>query len=686
MVSSVLPVYRFDPALAFPELPHRVQSTRDAARPIASVALTLAYLFSGNKFRGLLAEATPDEIHEELLACCNFYNVDLERVGRWANSLLIHPKDTLPEDKLELIPRGFDQLGFKLHPYQIENAAWSAHRLGTVLAMGCGVGKSATATASAITAARSGQCSQQRCMIICPLNAMPQWKPYIRELQEVYEEVGLVSCDSLHKFTGLDRPIGGALIIDEVHKLKHQESQRTGRAHTVRCAFEWCVGLTGTMLHTGAEGVMSMLDLVCPGLSRFMDKWAFGDTFDCVIEKKVGRRTKHSLGIPPEAQHDYFADYLSRGVRSLSFESPEVANCITLPGQERLLEDTWIPPQWVLDLGYQSALTAEQEATNPVLWSPTTDYRYYLGALGVALMHERRDDARKEMWDLLGWDLSHVKDGDLHDEIKDWARVLENEDPVARAIHDEAVNKWLRWSRLPDFSAVVSACAREGAIDRVIVLETWEEGGNKYMTYRFKYAPGSSAEYPVPGPKIRWLEHWLDENPDEPIVVGTAALRSIRMVETLLEKKGVDYRLIRGGVGPKDREEFVDDFQDGKFRVMLLQQKAGSESVTLTNAAVTVLIDHDYSPLAYTQFLARTHRQGQTRPCHHVDLSFNAIQSCLVRNLMRGEAFDAKTRATIEREVQYETVAASFVTSYHLRSPPNKESPDDYPCYRRIPG
>ncbi len=618
------PIYRFDPSLAFPELGSCAQSTADATVKSAGLSLTLAYLLSGNKFRGSLEHLTIDEIYHEIDAACFDLQIDIERVTAWAQSILIPPE--IPGDD-SFVPRRIDCKGFNLHPYQIKSAAWSAHRMGTVSALGCGVGKTATAVAAALAAARMGRCNKERCYIICPLNAMGTWEAYYKELEKEFEQVYIVSCDSLHKYKAIERAPGGAAIFDEVHRLKNHGAFRTGHAHEMRNAFEWAICLTGTLLHTGAEGVMSVLDLACPGLARFMDKWKFGEKFKCIIEKKVGKRKRHALGIPGMAVREDFVCYLMRGVWSRSNESEDVKTAFVIPGQNKLRIDSWERPDWVRKLDDEHVVafreTAEKNGAkltysdeeirlsdSPYIWIPeVSKIPDLLGMTAVALMHQEQ-----EAWDQL----------------------------VALVGPEQAGPK----PGLPSFAAVFQNVSKLGRHD-VIIKRTVDSEG-KPIDYHFVYAPESSALEPAPGPKPKWVMQWLQENP-EPVVIGAMSVPTIDAMQYLLKKEGIDYRLIRGGVSKEDRTEFIEGFQDGKFRVMLLQQVAGSESVTLTRAAVSILMDHDWSPITYTQFIARTCRQGQTQECDHYDLVFNELQHQIVQRLLRGEAFDAEARAQIEQ-------------------------------------
>jgi len=55
-----------------------------------------------------------------------------------------------------------------------------------------------------------------------------------------------------------------------------------------------------------------------------------------------------------------------------------------------------------------------------------------------------------------------------------------------------------------------------------------------------------------------------------------------------LEKKGLSYVYIDGSVNEKHRGGIVKEFQDGKYRVILLHPQTGSHGVTLTRATTTI--------------------------------------------------------------------------------------------------
>jgi hypothetical protein len=600
-----VPIYRIDPGRAFPEVPRRVQTTSDSTRPVSSLVILAAYLMSGHF--PAMSEDQPYEVFiEEIQRACLTHNVDIDLVFKWAESLLIPPDEAPTAEELAAVPTSLPALGWNLRQFQVSNAAWAVHRLGSILAMGCGVGKSGTATAAAIAAARVGRCRRTRCYIYCPVNAMDQWLPYCVELEKEYEDVHIFSIDSAFNAANqaLDRTLGGAMIVDELHKLKSDDSRRGQAVEKLRNGFEWSVGLTGTLLSAGAEGVLRVQDIVLPGLSRFLNKWAFGDVFDATYTREFeganGRKqSKTSIGMPPDAKEREFTLYMSRAVRSLSFNSPEVRDCLVMPDHSTIDVADWELPDWVRE--HQREIS-KLDSRNQVYWAPDwssdTASKEYLGALALA---------------------------------------IRDEDPL---------------KELPTFPRVMQAVCKEGRIDRVI-QRVWID---EIPHYRFVYNPSvvitPGEPWTLPrGPKIAFVRKWLEEHDKESLVIGAVGTLSCLMAAMELEHLGISYNVIDGRVKSKDRGALIKDFQDGKIRVMILQQAAGAESITLTHSNTSILLDHNWSAATYTQFIHRTYRTGQKEDCEHYDLQFGRIQERVVSRLRRGQAFDQNVRGELEKQL-----------------------------------
>jgi len=675
-MSIQLPVYRFNPHLAFPETVGmrkecKIQSTSESERKIAGLVLAICNLIHTGKPSN---DLTIPQFDAELRGAADNLDVPVNRMIDWASSVMLDSSATLSAEELKAIPTRNKAKNFDLHPYQISTAAWCARRLGSVEALGCGVGKTATSIAAAIGAKRLGVLKGDRAYIICPLNAMSTWRKAVPDLEAEFKDVQIISVDSLHHYKALTVADGGALIIDECHRTKHEATGRTKEAYLLRRCFEWATCLTGSLLHTGPEGLMTILDLACPGLSRFLDKWAFGEAFSCIAAKPVQmrnvRRMKHSLVIPGDEARPYLAKYLERAARSLSLTSPEVAAVVRVPGQTTTTINTWEKPEWVNNLFAESRQKIEAAAKAPagttipgideIIWAPDVPWQTLMGSLAVCIMEETREEILE-----VANEIENTPVTSIDNAVKSIQSKLN--DPFYR----EGDQEWLSRRKplqamvknpgLPSFAKVLHAACRLGRYDQVIVKTTEIVNDIRNVTWRFKYGPGHDRKNPGIGPKSKFVLDWLADNEKEPLVAGAAGKGSVSVIAKALEELKIAHRIIRGGVPTKHREAFVDEFNRGEIQVMLVQQVAGSESVDLIRAATSMLVDHDWSASTYEQYLARTNRQGQKRECIHYDLSFTNIQTESIGRLVRGRDFDAQTRALLEKECNMTSILSTLL-------------------------
>lgn len=651
-----LPSYVVNPRLAFPEIASMVAekcgtiTTSKADRPISGLSLALAcYLGTGRILNP--PNITPEEFLAELSAAAMECCFPVERLFAWADSILLPPEATLSPGEADALPRRNVSLGFELFPYQIECAAWAARRMGACLAMGCGTGKTATAVAAAIAASRIGRCKPTRLFVVAPARAMKAWLEVKHDLLPAFGEVVLASIDSLHHYEGLSADPGGALIIDEAHAAKNDDRDRTKHAHALRSKFEWCAILTGTMLHSGVRGVLSLQDLAVPGSSRFISAWDFADSVKAVVTKKTAIGYRKEIMFPPEEMLPVVATYLARTTRSLSQTSPEVAAVVKLPGQEYLNIDEWERPNWVKDLQQEWADKNNNSVIDdscPILWAPDTNYRKLLAATAVAVMNMWRDDIFAAAKTYNCYDADPVKSaanlGILVDDI------------MIEPAEAKRLRRLSKKSGLPIITEVIHHVLRLGRYDMVVAQhEDRMPNGTRQLTWRFRHrVPGEIH----PGPKLKWVFDWLQDNPKEQAVIAADGTNTVELVRQHLEGKGISYRTIQGGDSVDSRVEAVDAFQASAARVMLMQQVAGSESANLTAAATSIIIDHNQGYTPYSQFLYRTNRTGQKRRCYHYDLIFGDLQQELIRKLRRGESFDASIRNRLENEMRevYQTI------------------------------
>jgi len=102
----------------------------------------------------------------------------------------------------------------------------------------------------------------------------------------------------------------------------------------------------------------------------------------------------------------------------------------------------------------------------------------------------------------------------------------------------------------------------------------------------------------------------LDEMGEEPLVVAAVSRQLIELAAERLAKLKIPHGLITGAQGSALRAQAVDDFQDGKTRVMLMTIGAGAEGITLTRADTMLFLQRDWSEIKNAQSEDRVHRIG----------------------------------------------------------------------------
>jgi len=307
-----------------------LQAVSSSDRKASALTHTLNAILSGRRVAGLLPtdETSKDHVLNELRSL----NVPSERAELWSKGI---DEERINSDICTEFAGKF------LDPYQVE----AIRRLtvaGGVLALGCGLGK----TLAALCAVKSYQTTLKslRLWVVCPLNAMSSWKPYLTTTNMPGWDIKLISMDSLHKLAA--EPSGGVIIYDEAHLLGSSGARRTKAAHLCRISFDVGLCLTGTFLHGGVEKTLSMLDLAIPGAAGFASKWSAGEHFKCLVRKKIGARTVTEIARPIGVAKERLFAHLTRYVVMLSTASEAVRASLTIPDQSihtLRLNEPWRP-------------------------------------------------------------------------------------------------------------------------------------------------------------------------------------------------------------------------------------------------------------------------------------------------------------------------------------------------------
>jgi SNF2 family DNA or RNA helicase len=123
-------------------------------------------------------------------------------------------------------------------------------------------------------------------------------------------------------------------------------------------------------------------------------------------------------------------------------------------------------------------------------------------------------------------------------------------------------------------------------------------------------------------PKLEALEDIIEEadNNGNHIVVWSRFKHDIDRIKELCDKMEVTCEKLYSDVKIDDRSRIVNDFENGKIRVLAGTPGTGGLGIELVKANIVVYYSNDYSLSNRLQSEDRTHRTGQTKKVTYIDL------------------------------------------------------------------
>ena len=143
---------------------------------------------------------------------------------------------------------------------------------------------------------------------------------------------------------------------------------------------------------------------------------------------------------------------------------------------------------------------------------------------------------------------------------------------------------------------------------------------------------------PISDAKLAALSDIIEdycETEGKKLVVFVRFIPEVSHIRRMLEKKGINYRMLYGEIKDSDRGQAVKDFQeDESVKVMVAQIQCAGLGITLTAASTCVYYSVDFNYANYQQSLARIHRAGQKNACQYIHLVCkNTIDSYVLKAL-----------------------------------------------------
>ncbi len=116
------------------------------------------------------------------------------------------------------------------------------------------------------------------------------------------------------------------------------------------------------------------------------------------------------------------------------------------------------------------------------------------------------------------------------------------------------------------------------------------------------------------------LHDILESNEEEKVVVFSQWERMTRLIARELEKSGIGYENLHGGVPSIKRRSIIENFTDSPSCRVFLSTDAGSTGLNLQAASTLINIDLPWNPAVLEQRIARIYRLGQQRNIQVINL------------------------------------------------------------------
>jgi len=97
---------------------------------------------------------------------------------------------------------------------------------------------------------------------------------------------------------------------------------------------------------------------------------------------------------------------------------------------------------------------------------------------------------------------------------------------------------------------------------------------------------------------------------DDSVAVCAVSRQLIELLSARMTKEKIPHGLITGAQSGLERQQAIDDFQNGRTKWILFTAQAGGVGVTLTAARRLVMLQRPWSLVDYKQAIDRVHRIG----------------------------------------------------------------------------
>lgn len=158
--------------------------------------------------------------------------------------------------------------------------------------------------------------------------------------------------------------------------------------------------------------------------------------------------------------------------------------------------------------------------------------------------------------------------------------------------------------------------------------------GQMRMVCDSTYILDQKSRYDTKIEEIMNILHNVFESGDEKVVIFSQWERMTRLVAAELDKIGIRYEYLHGGVPSEKRKNLMDNFTTLPESRVFISTDAGSTGLNLQVASIIINIDLPWNPAVLEQRIARIYRIGQKRNIQVINLvASNTIEERMLGTL-----------------------------------------------------
>ncbi|MFL5243057.1 MAG: DEAD/DEAH box helicase [Gemmataceae bacterium] len=152
------------------------------------------------------------------------------------------------------------------------------------------------------------------------------------------------------------------------------------------------------------------------------------------------------------------------------------------------------------------------------------------------------------------------------------------------------------------------------------------------------------------------MRQLLDSGPHKAVVFSQWELM-LRKTAEVLDRLGIGYVTLHGGVPGKDRRKLMERFREDPDCLVFLSTDAGGTGLNLQSADTVVNLEVPWNPAVLEQRVARVHRLGQHRPVQVFNLvTRDSIEERVLKTLSLKRSLFQGIFAGTANEVSFEVL------------------------------